>query len=217
MVLVPAAAAFVLPALIAYNTIPIVDSVAPSPLRVTLCLRPAAEKFIMVAEQAPTIEPLPPVASERPSRSRKLVSDERAAQLRTGMPQELHALPIYEVESLRGKDAQVRYRVGEVGLEVGPEASARQANYHAAAAQHLLKYQGPLGYARRLVDKVLTVFYLIPGYGTAGFEARIEVRKLRAIEADILRLRSEIESGVAVLENGKALTDSELAIELAGV
>lgn len=86
------------------------------------------------------------------------------------------------------------YRDGEIVLEVGPDAAARQVRYHAATAKALLKYRGPLGRIRILLEDILTKLRIMPGYGTAGFEARLEVKKLRAIEADVMRLRDALES-----------------------
>jgi hypothetical protein len=138
----------------------------------------------------------------------------RLAALRAELPADLHDLPIVENQALRGKSAQVRYRDGDIVLEIGPEVAPRQVRYHIGTAQCMLRYRGPLGQVRRLIDRLLNLLRLMPGYGTAGFEARAEVKKLRAIEADVQALRRELADGASLVENGKALTDAELASEM---
>lgn len=142
------------------------------------------------------------------------LSPEREAALRESLPPALADIPIVGNPELRGKSAQVRYRDGEVVLEVGPETAARQVAYHVSSAKRLLAYRGPLGIVRKLMSRVLHLFGTLPGYGSHGFESRLEVKKLRAIEADIHGLRAQIEQGALIRENGVELNQHDLQLEL---
>lgn len=166
------------------------------------------------AGRDPRQEPAEAATAPSPPMGSGSIPPERMAALREELPAELRELPLVENADLRGRSAQVRYRDGDIVLEIGPEVAPRQIRYHLATAQRMLRYRGPLGQVRRLIDRLLNLLHLMPGYGTAGFEARAEVKKLRAIEADILALRRDLAEGVSLIENGKALTELDLAAEL---
>jgi hypothetical protein len=87
-----------------------------------------------------------------------------------------------------GKSARVRYRGGEIRIEVGPEAGPEQIRSHEETARALMKYQGPVGALRRLMSHILEIFTGIPAHGREGFEASLEGKKLNAI-LDTLRLQ----------------------------
>jgi hypothetical protein len=89
---------------------------------------------------------------------------------------------VVENAKLEGTTVRVRYGDGAgVRMEIGPAASALHIGRHVATARFLLKYEGILGSLVRLKEKILTLLRREPGYGTRGFEARAEVKKLQAI------------------------------------
>jgi hypothetical protein len=143
----------------------------------------------------------------------KAVHGQRLAELRQGLPAELHDIPIVENPALHGKDAQVRYRDGDAVIEVGPTAGARQVQYHAHVAVQLRKYRGPLGFARRLLSRIRSAITGHPAFGTEGFEARFEVRKLREIIADVERLQGKLEHGMQLIEHGSEVSSADLDAE----
>ena len=117
------------------------------------------------------------------------------------LPPELRGVvDIVESETLQGAGVHVAYKDGALRIEVGPEAKPRHVRYHVNTARHLLKYQGPLGQIRKLLDAILTKLRLTPGYGTRGFEARQEVKKLLEIQAELELLRTRFDGRVRALE-----------------
>jgi hypothetical protein len=103
-------------------------------------------------------------------------------------------------DAIAGSGVHVSYRGGQVRIEVGPDAEPRHVAYHVQTAKVLLRYQGPLGMLRRLLDSIRTKLRLTPGYGTEGFEAREEVRKLMAIQRELLALRQQLDDRARALE-----------------
>jgi hypothetical protein len=117
------------------------------------------------------------------------------------LPPELRGLiDIVESDAIQGSGVRVVYKNGALRIEVGPEAKPRHVRHHVNTARHLLKYQGPFGQIRRLLDAILTKLRLTPGYGTRGFEARQEVKKLLEIQAELETLRTRLDGRVRTLE-----------------
>jgi hypothetical protein len=139
------------------------------------------------------------------------------ADLRSQLPSDLHGISVTRSPGLTGTDVVVQYRDGEVHIEAGPLATARHVAYHVATARQLLRFKGPLGLARRLMDTARSKLRGTPGYGTAGFEARAEVAKLVEIERELVALRSRLEEGAHVVERGRALDAGAVDAELAQV
>jgi hypothetical protein len=102
--------------------------------------------------------------------------------------------------AVTGSGVHVSYRGGSVRIEVGPDAQPRHVAYHAQTARLLLRYQGPLGQLRRLLDAIRSKLRLTPGYGTEGFVAREEVRKLMAIQRELLALQQQLDDRARSLE-----------------
>jgi hypothetical protein len=91
-----------------------------------------------------------------------------------------------------------------VRIEVGPHATAVHIQRHLATARFLRNFQGPLGWARRLLFNVRARIKALPKYGTAGFEAHLELEKLTGIERDILTEHRALEQKIA---EGRAHAD----------
>ena len=131
---------------------------------------------------------------------RRRTPEEHAA-LVAELPPELRGdIDIIESDAIQGAGVHVAYKDGALRIEVGPDAKARHVRYHADTARNLLKYQGPLGQIRRLLDAILTKLRLTPGFGTRGFEARQEVKKLIEIQAELETLRARLDGRVRTLE-----------------
>lgn len=94
---------------------------------------------------------------------------------------------------LTGHTVQVHYKDGPVRLEVGPAATAVHIARHVATVRYLRRFEGPLGWARKLLYTVRARLRGMPGFGSADFEARLEVQKLRAIERDLLAAQRQLE------------------------
>lgn len=123
------------------------------------------------------------------------------AALVAELPPELRGLiGVVESDAVQGAGVRVAYKDGALRIEVGPDAQPRHVRYHVNTARHLLKYQGPLGQLRKLLDAILTKLRLTPGYGTRGFEARQEVAKLLGIQAELEALRARLDGRVRALE-----------------
>lgn len=97
---------------------------------------------------------------------------------------------------LKGRSTRVRYRRGRFQIEVGPGADIPQIHAHLATARILLRYEGPIGHIRRLLSRVVQFFTGIPGYGTQGFESRLEVRKLRSIIDELELMQRDVEGRI---------------------
>jgi hypothetical protein len=122
-------------------------------------------------------------------------------ELEAQLPPELRGdVSIVDGDAVAGSGVHVTYKDGNVRIEVGPDAEPRHVAYHVQTAKHLLKYQGPLGKLRQLLDAIRTKLRLSPGYGTEGFEAREEVRKLLAIRRELEGLQQRLDGRARALE-----------------
>ncbi len=171
------------------------------------------------SDQRPTADiSRPPTADiAHPAVARRTPAQRTA--LAAELPTELRGdIPIVESEALQGAAVHVVYKDGDLRIEVGPDAEPRHVRHHVATARHLLKFQGPLGSVRRLLDAILTKLKLTPGYGTKGFEARLEVRKLLAIQTELEQLRARLDGRVQQLSRDPAALDArQLDRELAEI
>ncbi|MFP2929684.1 hypothetical protein ACLESO_31700, partial [Pyxidicoccus sp. 3LG] len=116
---------------------------------------------------------------------------------------------------LKGTSTRVRYRRGRFQLEVGPDAGPFQIRTHLETARVLLRYEGPIGHIRRLLSRITQVFTHIPGYGTQGFESRLEVRKLRGIIDELEAMQRHIDERIQRLgeQEGAALGREREALQ----
>lgn len=147
------------------------------------------------AEAVPATRP--PAVSERALRLEAELGDLRGqvSVVELGPPE------------LTGASTRVRYRNGRFQLEVGPDAGPLQIRTHRETARLLLRYQGPIGHIRRLLSRITQLFTRIPGYGTQGFESRLEVRKLNGVISELEAMQRDIEGRIERLggRDGAAL------------
>lgn len=80
-----------------------------------------------------------------------------------------------------GATVRVHYDGGQVRMEVGPEAGKREVQQHYETARILYRYQTPVGRILRLLERATSWLTGQKGHGSAQFEARLEVRKLRTM------------------------------------
>ena len=149
--------------------------------------------------------------AERSVLSRPPRTESELAALRAGLGDLAAHVPIVPVsgQELPGSGVRVRYDDdGGVRLEIGPDVTPTHVRQHAQTARMLRRYQGVLGRVRRLLSRVRQLITGDPAYGTEGFEARAEVRKLTSII-------SELEAGAAAVQahadrlTGAARIDAE--------
>ncbi|WP_241759016.1 eCIS core domain-containing protein [Pyxidicoccus parkwayensis] len=162
-------------------------------------------------EEAPA-----PVDTAAPAAQKPAVS-ERVTKLEAELGDLKGVVPVVEVgpPELKGKSTRVRYRKGKLQIEVGPEAGPLQVRTHAATARILRRYEGPIGKIRQLLSRLVQVFTRIPGYGTLGFESRLEVRKLRGIIDHLESLQAGIDERIRSVDGkeGAALAREKEAIQ----
>lgn len=96
-----------------------------------------------------------------------------------------------------GRTVRVHYDDGKVRLEVGPEAGKVDVQRHYETAKILYSYQRPLGRLKLLIEKASNWLTGHPLYGTTAFEARLEVRKLRAMIDEMNGEKTSIEARAA--------------------
>jgi hypothetical protein len=83
---------------------------------------------------------------------------------------------------------------GGVRVEVGPQADPIHLRRHAETVRQLRRYEGVIGRLRQLLSRVRQLLAGHPAYGTAGFEARLEVQKLNRIIADLQAQQRAVEA-----------------------
>jgi hypothetical protein len=157
------------------------------------------------------------VTEEGAPTSRTLVVNDGNRDLRSQLPADLNDVEVTRSPQLRGNDVVVHYRDGAVHIEVGPTATARHVGYHIATVRSLLRFKGPIGYVRQLIDAACSKLRIMPGYGRAGFEARAEVKKLLEIERELTTLKTRLENGTHTVEQGRRLDATAIDTELAQV
>ena len=108
-----------------------------------------------------------------------------------------------------GSSVLVRYKDGKLRIEVGPEAGFRHVKAHAEVARILGQYQGPMGMIRRMLDRIGSLFRLTPGYGTDGFDRRLEVVKLKGIETSLHQMLREMDSRIEHFGGDEAIAAKE--------
>ncbi|WP_174816837.1 DNA/RNA non-specific endonuclease, partial [Myxococcus fulvus] len=94
-------------------------------------------------------------------------------------------VPVVRNPELNGRTTHVRYDNGQVRIEAGPDATREDIQAHMETARVLQRYEGAAGKVRQLIDKVKQAITGMPGYGSQGFESRLEVQKLSGILANL--------------------------------
>jgi hypothetical protein len=134
--------------------------------------------------------------------------------LHEAIPDDLKtAALLVERPDLPGDTVQVRHDQGRLHVEVGPRATTAKVKAHLPTVRALNKYQGPMGLLRRILSQIGTLLRLTPGYGTEGFEARLEVKKLNEIKGDLETIRADIDRKSKELSDdpARAATETEKA------
>lgn len=109
---------------------------------------------------------------------------------------------VVENPQLRGDAARVVYDTpsGRPRLEVGPDASEFMVGRHRGVMRVVLRFYARFGLARRVMSRLGQLLGLGPGFGSNGWEARLEVVKL----TQILALLEPIYAQLAAQEAGMA-------------
>lgn len=131
--------------------------------------------------------------------------------LMAAVPDELQSsVIIEEAPALAGYSVRVHYDEGMLRMEVGPGAKPEHIRAHVEVVRQLSRYQGVMGTIRRLLSHVGNLLRIGPGIGTKGFEADLEIPKLKAIQADLNSRLAEVEARAKRLNDIPELaTDSE--------
>ncbi|TSC34170.1 annexin [Corallococcus sp. Z5C101001] len=106
-------------------------------------------------------------------------------------------IPVLRNPDLPGNTTQVRYDNGRVRIEAGPHATPADIAAHQETARLLQKYEGPTGQIRQLKDRVQQALTRTPGYGTQGFESKLEVQKLKNILGGLEAAQKRIDDSIA--------------------
>jgi hypothetical protein len=106
-------------------------------------------------------------------------------------------VPVVRNPDLPGRTTHVRYDDGKVRIEAGPDATPEDIQAHMATARVLQRYEGAAGKVRQLIDKVKQALTGMPGYGSQGFESRLEVQKLSGILEKLEATQAELTRGIA--------------------
>ncbi len=122
-------------------------------------------------------------------------------------------VPLIENPKLPDTTVRVRYGEGSVHLEVGPGATAVHIARHLETVRFLKKYDGVLGTLMRVKERVEQIFLGIPGYGSKGFEANAEIKKLEAIRDELRGTEASIKKRLdaAVEAADASATQAQLA------
>ncbi|NOJ91793.1 hypothetical protein HMI51_02375 [Corallococcus coralloides] len=106
-------------------------------------------------------------------------------------------VPVVRNPELPGRTTHVRYDDGKVRIEAGPDATDKDIQAHMETARVLQRYEGAVGKVRQLIDKVKQVLTGMPGYGSQGFESRLEVKKLSSILQDLEATQTQFNRDIA--------------------
>lgn len=129
--------------------------------------------------------------------------------LNASLPPDLSGhVPIIENPSLSGHTVRVYYEDGILRMEVGPTALPSHVSSHIQTARVLIRYQGVVGMIRRLSDRIMSWLRIQPGYGDTGFEARLEVQKLREILLNLEARQADIDARARRLNQDGNLADT---------
>lgn len=150
----------------------------------------------------------------------KPINTESGVRYRPDLEKELGDLngKIRVIERPNLDGAQVNYRGEELVIEVGANhANVQQVRWHLDTARQLLRYKGPLGKVRQLIAKILELLKASPGYGSQGFESKLEVRKLRSIIDELENISRQIENQTQKFGNSDAASakkqiDAQIAV-----
>lgn len=170
------------------------------------------------AAEPSSAEPRPVDEPARAGRAAPSAPSPRIQALEPALGDLQGRVALVENPELHGRSARVRYgkdgvRI-EIGTEVSPHEQIRAVERHLGTARTLLRFEGPLGAIRRLLSRIVQLLTRIPGYGTQGFESRLEVRKLSEIAGSLEQTMHGIEDRMVSLGDKDAV---QLAREKAAI
>ncbi|QRK09874.1 hypothetical protein JQX13_07135 [Archangium violaceum] len=105
-------------------------------------------------------------------------------------------VPVERNPELPGRTTLVRYNDGKVRIEAGPDATDADIQAHMETARILQRYEGAVGKVRQLIDKVKQAITGMPGYGSQGFESRLEVKKLSNILKSLETTQAQLNASI---------------------
>ncbi|NPD27732.1 hypothetical protein [Corallococcus exiguus] len=130
-------------------------------------------------------------------------------------------VPVVRNPELPGRTTHVRYDNGKVRIDAGPDATDKDIQAHMETARVLQRYEGAVGKVRQLIDKVKQVLTGMPGYGSQGFESRLEVQKLsnilKSMEATQAQLNRDIAGATGSAMPQTAVQRAELERRISSV
>ncbi|QSQ26636.1 hypothetical protein JY651_17630 [Pyxidicoccus parkwayensis] len=126
-------------------------------------------------------------------------------------------VPVVRNPELPGRTTRVRYDNGQVRIEAGPAATPEDIQAHMETARVLQRYEGARGKVRQLIDKVKQVLTGMPGYGSQGFESRLEVRKLNNILQSLQATQRQLETMTGATGNATPAQRADLERQIASV
>ncbi|WP_223643702.1 DNA/RNA non-specific endonuclease [Corallococcus sp. EGB] len=155
--------------------------------------------------------------AERPATTEARPATPERATDNTGRP----PVPVVRNPQLPGRTTRVRYDDGKVRIEAGPGATREDIQAHLETARILQRYEGAMGKVRQLIDKVKQAITGMPGYGSQGFESRLEVKKLSSILKDLEAMRAQLEQSIKgatnMLTTATAAQRAELERQISSV
>ncbi|GAB1857168.1 hypothetical protein MHTCC0001_20040 [Flavobacteriaceae bacterium MHTCC 0001] len=138
---------------------------------------------------------------DTPNQTDTVPNSPKVTEIRTALNGALADVPMVENPAL-GNGVHIRYLDGILRIEIGPDTITSRILQHERWVRQLQRYEGVLGMINRLISRVGQLLGLGPGYGTRGFEARLDVEKLRGILRDLESLKQSIEEKANVLNEG---------------
>jgi hypothetical protein len=126
-------------------------------------------------------------------------------------------VPVVRNPELPGRTTHVRYDNGQVRIEAGPAATPEDIQAHMETARVLERYEGARGKVRQLIDKVKQTLTGLPGYGSQGFESRLEVQKLNNILQSLQATQRQLEMMTGATGNATPAQRADLERQMASV
>lgn len=160
-------------------------------------VNPATGQFMTVPRQdggaSRAGQPEKPGTPRPSAESRPVLTEEQGG---TSPTSGRRSVPVVRNPELPGRTTHVRYDGGKVRIEAGPDATPEDIQAHMETAHVLQRYEGAVGKVRQLLDKVRQVITGMPGYGSQGFESRLEVQKLSNILKSLEATQTQLDQTI---------------------
>jgi len=133
------------------------------------------------------------------------------AALKAALGPDLAGVPVVET-AVDGNGVHVRYGDGGgLRVEIGRDAQPEHVRRHAETVKQLRKYEGVLGSVRSMLSRIWQALTGDPAYGTRGFEARAEVKKLRSIISELEGSLAKVDARADRMIDGKNIDPTKEA------